>query len=78
MKRRRSKRIGKFIFKCLDIGYEIEEYVKLCGVGVDVWRKIGEYIFDGNCKVKKKVIFKWIKEYLEVKYGCKIFYGSIV
>ena len=78
MKRRRSKRIGKLISKCPDIGQEIEEYVKPCGAGADAWRKTGEYTFDGNRKVKKKATFKRIKEHLEAKYGRKISYGSIV
>ena len=78
MKRRRSKRIGKLISKCPDIGQTIEEYVKPCGAGADAWRKTGEYTFDGNRKVKKKATFKRIKEHLEAKYGRKISYGSIV
>ena len=78
MKRRRSKRIGKLISKCPDIGQEIEEYVKPCGAGAGAWRKTGEYTFDGNRKVKKKATFKRIKKHLEAKYGRKISYGSIV
>ena len=78
MKRRRSKRMGKTISECPDIGQEIEGYVKPCGAGADKWRKTGEYTFDGNRKVKNKVTFKRIKEHLEAKYGRKISYGSIV
>ena len=49
-----------------------------CGTGADAWRRTGALTFDGNRKVKRKVTFKHIQEYLEGKCNCKISYGTIV
>ena len=78
LKRRRSKRVGQVIRDCLDIGQEIESFVKSCGVGADSWRRTGALSFDGNTKVNKKATFKRVKEHLEEKYKRKIAYGTVV
>lgn len=43
--------------KFLNIGKDIEEFVRFNKVGVDVWRCIGVLIFDCNIKKGLKVNF---------------------
>lgn len=78
MRRKRSKKVGRIISECPGIGEEIEMFVKQCGAGADAWRRTGILTFDGNRKIKKKATFRRIKEHLEIKYGRKISYGSVV
>ena len=77
LKRRRSKRVSRFLSEVPGIGKEIENFVKECGAGADAWRRTGVITFDGNRKVKKPT-FKHVKEHLEEKFQLKIPYGPVV
>ena len=76
--RRRSKKIGKILRECPDIGSTIEKYVEKCGVGADSWRRTGILTFDGSQRLNKKVTFKRIQEHLQLTYGRIFSYGSVV
>ena len=78
LQRQRSKKVGTLVKEFPDIGKEIENYVKECGVGADAWRKTGVLTCDGNRKVEKKATFRKIKEHLEMKYNRRISYGTVV
>lgn len=73
-----GKNMKTIIDKHPNIGYEIESFVRSCDVGADRWRRIGVLTFDGNVRVKKKVTFRRIQEHLELLYGEKISYGTLV
>ena len=76
--RKRSKKVGKIVRECPDVGKTIEEFVEKCGVGADAWRRTGIYTFDGNRRLEKKVTFKRIKEHLEMTYERSFSYGTVV
>lgn len=76
--RRRSKKVGKILRECPDIGKTIEKYVEKCGVGADAWRRTGIYTFDGNTRQEKKVTFKRIQDHLESTYGRTFSHGTVV
>ena len=78
LKRRRSKRVSRFLSEVPGIGKEIENFVKECDAGADAWHRTGVITFDGNRKVKKKPTFKRVKEHLEEKFQLKISYGTVV
>lgn len=59
------KRVLKLLKKYLNLGKDIESFVYENRIGVDVWRRIGVVIFDGNIKFGRRVIYSRIKEYLE-------------
>ena len=61
-----------------NIGKKIEEFVQERNVGADAWRHTGVLTFDGNTKVKQKVTYTRIKEYLESVYNRKFSFGTIV
>ncbi len=76
--RRRSKRVGKILRECPDVGKTIEEFVEKCGVGADAWRRTGIYTFDGNRRLEKKVTFKRIQEHLQSTYKRSFSYGTVM
>lgn len=76
--RRRSKKVGRILRECPDIGKTIENYVEKCGVGADAWRRTGILTFDGNQRLNKKVTFKRIQEHLQLTYNRTFSYGSVV
>ena len=78
VKRRRGKKVSKILKECPDIGQTIENYVKSAAVGADSWRRTGVLTFDGNRKVQKKPTFNRMKEHLEMVYGRKFGYGTVV
>ena len=43
-----------------------------------MWRRTGVLIFDGNTRVKKKAMYKRIKDHLEDRYGRIFSYGTVV
>lgn len=61
--------MSKVLQDCPGISKALEEYVKECGAGADVWRRAGALTFDDNRKLKKKATFSRIKEHLEQKYS---------
>jgi hypothetical protein len=78
LKRRRSKRMGTILREFPNIGKDIESFVQSRGVGAEAWRRTGVLTFDGNRKVKQKVTFARIKDFLEEKYGREFSYGTVV
>lgn len=77
-KRWRGRNVSKILKEYPDISKTIENYVRSAGVGADSWRRTGVLAFDGNRKVQKKPMFSKIKEHLEMVYGKKFGYVTIV
>ena len=61
-----------------DIGQVIETIVEESDVGADRWRRTGVYTFSGNPKESKRMTFGKIKQELELHYGRKFSYGTVV
>lgn len=76
--RKRSKCVQSVVTKFPDIGQSIESYVSESNIGADAWRRTGVLTFDGNLKVKQKVTYGRIQQYLQEKYQHKFSYGTVV
>ena len=64
--------------KFLNVGKDIEGFVRSRKVGADAWRRTGALTFDGNAKTGPRVTFKRIQEHLQQKYNAKLGYGTVV
>ena len=78
MCRRESKRASKILEQCPDIGDKIESFVQQHNVGADAWRRTDVLTFDGNVKLKEKVTYEKIRQYLQNVYKRKFSYGTVI
>ena len=79
---RTSRKVGRVLAECPDIGEVIECFVKESGCGADKWRRTGVMTFDGNVRVNKKVTFERIREHLQYHYKknlvMELLYNSVL
>ena len=78
LKRRVPKRASKLLKQFLNLGKDIEDFVRENRIGADAWRRTGVATFDGNVKSGPCVTYRRIKEHLERKCRRKFSYGAIV
>lgn len=64
--------------ECPDIGEQMEKYVQERNIGADAWRRTGVLTFDGNTRVKAKVTYERLRQYLMSIYNRHFSYGSVV
>ena len=76
--RKQSRSVRGILKDHPDIGSVIEEFVKERNIGADAWRRTGVLTFDGNTKVKQKVTYNRIREYLQSVYKRKFSHGTVV
>ena len=78
LSRKVSKRVGKILSDCPNIGETIESFVHDHSVGADAWRRTGVLTFDGNANIKQKVTYAKIQKHLKEVYGRNFAYGTVV
>ena len=66
LKRKQSAHTKIIIKEFPTIGKEIEDFVQSCNIGADAWRRTGVLTFDGNVRVKSKVTYTRIAEYVNI------------
>ena len=64
--------------KFLNLGKDIDEFLKDNRIGADAWRRTGVGTFGGKLKTGNKVTYQRIKEHLEKKYNTRFSYGAVV
>ena len=78
LSKRTSKRIGKILAECNNIGKVIEDFVSEHNIGADAWRRTGVLTFDGNTRLPQKVTYERIRLHLQEVYKRHFSYGTVV
>ena len=78
LSRKVSHKVKTDVDRFPDIGQSIEAFVSECNVSADAWRRTGVLTFNGNLRIKQKVTYERIRQYLQEKYQYKFSYGTVV
>ena len=60
-----SSEVKTIVDRFPDIGQAIEAFVSESNVGANAWRRTGMLTFDGNLRIKQKVTYERIRQYLQ-------------
>ena len=78
IKKKAFKKVSRTLAKYLNLGRDIEEYVKSKRIGADQWRRTGVLTFDSNVRKNgPKVTYRRIQKHLEGKYKSKLGCGTM-
>ena len=76
--RKVSRRANRLLQKFPNIGETVQRFVEEHKVGADAWRRTGVLTFDGNTKLKDKVMYEKICHNLQDTYHYKFSYGTVI